>query len=71
MMTINTNTLHPHPLISLLPLAVLIALIALVLRIFPDDALSGASQVALMWPRRCAWPYRCWCTKQSGPCLRR
>lgn len=44
----NTNTLHPHPLISLLPLAVLIALIALVLRIFPDDALSGASQVALM-----------------------
>lgn len=48
MMTMNTNTLHPHPLISLLPLAVLIALIALVLRIFPDDALSGASQVALM-----------------------
>lgn len=46
--TMNTNTLHPHPLISLLPLAVLIALIALVLRIFPDDALSGASQVALM-----------------------
>lgn len=48
MITMNTNTLHPHPLISLLPLAVLIALIALVLRIFPDDALSGASQVALM-----------------------
>lgn len=48
MMTMNTNTLHPHPLISLLPLAVLITLIALVLRIFPDDALSGASQVALM-----------------------
>ena len=48
MITMNTNTLHPHPFISLLPLAVLIALIALVLRIFPDDALSGASQVALM-----------------------
>ena len=46
--TMNTKALHPHPLISLLPLAVLIALIALVLRIFPDDALSGASQVALM-----------------------
>ncbi len=44
----NTKTLHPHPLISLLPLAVLIALIALVLRLFPDDALNGASQVALM-----------------------
>ena len=48
MNTMNTKALHPHPLISLLPLAVLIALIALVLRIFPDDALSGASQVALM-----------------------
>ena len=46
--TMNTKALHPHPLISLLPLAVLIALIALVLRLFPDDALSGASQVALM-----------------------
>lgn len=46
--TMNTKTLHPHPLISLLPLAVLIALITLVLRLFPDDALSGASQVALM-----------------------
>ena len=46
--TMNTKALHPHPLISLLPLAVLIALITLVLRLFPDDALSGASQVALM-----------------------
>lgn len=44
----STKTLAPHPLISLLPLAVLITLIALVLRIFPDDALNGASQVALM-----------------------
>ena len=35
--TMNTKALHPHPLISLLPLAVLIALIALVLRIFPDE----------------------------------
>ncbi len=38
----------PHPLIALLPLAVLIVLIVLVLHYFPDDALSGASQVALM-----------------------
>ena len=38
----------PHPLISVIPLAVLIALIVLVVNLFPDDALSGASQVALM-----------------------
>lgn len=38
----------PHPLIAVLPLAVLIALIVLVVNLFPDDALSGASQVALM-----------------------
>ena len=38
----------PHPLISIIPLAVLIVLIVLVVNLFPDDALSGASQVALM-----------------------
>ena len=38
----------PHPLVSVLPLAVLIALIVLVVKLFPDDALAGASQVALM-----------------------
>lgn len=44
----KTTEQLPHPLISLLPLAVLILLIVLVLHYFPDDALSGASQVALM-----------------------
>ena len=44
----NNNTTHPTPLVSLLPLAVLITLIVLVVRLFPDDALNGASQVALM-----------------------
>lgn len=39
---------HPHPIVSLFPLAVLITLIMLVVRLFPDDALGGASQVALM-----------------------
>lgn len=39
---------HPNPLVSLLPLTVLITLIVLVVRLFPDDALNGASQVALM-----------------------
>ena len=34
----------PHPFISVIPLAVLITLIVLVVKIFPDDALAGASQ---------------------------
>ena len=42
------NTRKPHPLISIIPLAVLIALIVVVVNLFPDDALAGASQVALM-----------------------
>lgn len=44
----NNKTRTPNPIVSLLPLSVLIALIVLVVRLFPDDALSGASQVALM-----------------------
>ena len=44
----NPKTSSPHPLVSLLPLVVLITLIMLVVRLFPDDALGGASQVALM-----------------------
>lgn len=44
----KTRTASPHPLVSVIPLAVLIALIVLVIHLFPDDALSGASQVALM-----------------------
>jgi len=42
------NDRQPHPLIALLPLATLITLIVLVINLFPDDALGGASQVALM-----------------------
>lgn len=38
----------PHPLIAAIPLAVLITLIILVVNLFSDDALAGASQVALM-----------------------
>ena len=38
----------PNILLSILPLVVLIAMIVLVLNLFPDDALSGASQVALL-----------------------
>ena len=37
-----------NPFIAMIPLATLIALIVLVVNLFPDDALAGASQVALM-----------------------
>ncbi len=39
---------HPHILVALLPLLSLISLIICALTLFPDDALSGASQVSLM-----------------------
>lgn len=38
----------PHPLIPIIPLIVLIAMIATVMRVVPDDALSGASQISMM-----------------------
>ena len=41
-------TSSPNPFVSMLPLAVLIILIVFVVRLFPDDALGGASQVALL-----------------------
>lgn len=44
----SQNSTFPHPLIAVIPLIVLIALIVVVVNFFPDDALSGASQVALM-----------------------
>ncbi len=44
----NTSAANPHPLVAVIPLAVLIVLIVTVIHLFPDDALSGASQVALM-----------------------
>lgn len=38
----------PHPLISVIPLLVLIVLIATVMKMLPDEALSGASQISMM-----------------------
>ncbi len=38
----------PHPLIALIPLLVLICLIVTVMQLLPDDALGGASQVAMI-----------------------
>ena len=38
----------PHPLIAAIPLVVLIALLAVIISIFGEDALSGGSQIALL-----------------------
>lgn len=43
----NKKTKIPHPAISLIPLAVLVALLAMVIPIFGSDALLGGSQVSL------------------------
>lgn len=46
---IPTNDLSlPHPLIAVIPLAVLIAILAVVISLFGSDSLSGGSQVALI-----------------------
>lgn len=60
------ETRHPSPLISAIPLAVLIVLLAIAIALFGSDSLSGASQTALMistavcicismWGYRVAW----------------
>ena len=46
-MTAKDSSL-PHPLIAAIPLAVLIAILALVIALFGSDSLSGGSQVALI-----------------------
>ena len=38
----------PHPLISLIPVVVLIGLLAIVIALFGSDSLSGGSQIALL-----------------------
>ncbi|MBR3521314.1 MAG: sodium:proton antiporter [Prevotella sp.] len=39
---------NPHPLVAALPIAVLLSFIIFILLVLPDDALSGASQIALL-----------------------
>ena len=39
----------PHPLIAVIPIVALIAMLAVVLTIFNSDAISGGSQVALIF----------------------
>ena len=43
-----TDRKIPHPLISLIPIVVLIGLLAVVIALFGSDSLSGGSQVALI-----------------------
>lgn len=44
----KNNDLKPHPLVSLIPVVVLIALLAVVIALFGSDSLSGGSQIALI-----------------------
>ena len=38
----------PHPLVSIIPIVILIGLLAVVIALFGSDALSGGSQIALL-----------------------
>ena len=38
----------PHPLIALIPIAVLIGLLVIVITLFGSDSLNGGSQMALL-----------------------
>lgn len=42
------NPANPHPLVSIIPVVVLIALLAVVIALFGSDSLSGGSQIALI-----------------------
>ena len=44
----QTERRLPHPLVSFIPLLVLIGLLAVVIALFGSDSLSGGSQVALL-----------------------
>ncbi len=43
-----TERKHPHPLVAIIPVVVLIILISIVITLFGSDALSGGSQIALL-----------------------
>ncbi len=44
----SNNRKVPHPLVALIPVAVLIAFLAVVITLFGSDSLSGGSQIALL-----------------------
>ncbi|MBQ8674797.1 MAG: hypothetical protein IJ528_01015, partial [Bacteroidaceae bacterium] len=39
---------HPHPFVSMVPIVVLVAMMALTISLFGGDALGGGTQVALL-----------------------
>ena len=43
-----TDRKLPHPLISIIPVVVLIGLLAVAIALFGSDSLSGGSQIALV-----------------------
>ena len=47
-MTNKTGLTTPHPLVALIPVAVLIGFLALAITLFGSDSLSGGSQIALL-----------------------
>ena len=46
------NKTLPSPLLSLLPIAVLVAMLGVTIYLFGSDALGGGSQVCLDWDAR-------------------
>ena len=48
----------PSPLISLLPIVVLVILLFATIRVFGSDALNGGSQISLLTTTRHLYPYR-------------
>ena len=42
------NSSHPHPLVAIIPVMVLIGLLVIVITLFGSDSLSGGSQIALL-----------------------
>ena len=42
------NSSHPHPLVAIIPVTVLIGLLVIVITLFGSDSLSGGSQIALL-----------------------
>ena len=48
----------PSPLISLLPIVVLVILLFATIRVFGSDALNGGSQISLLTTTASLYPYR-------------
>ena len=42
------ETIKPHPLIAIIPVAMLIAFLGIAIALFGSDSLNGGSQIALL-----------------------